>query len=337
MKIDESISWDSIKTTYKRAKEIAFNIIRAFKQEGRETSDMMKVFNYQLRKKLNLDTRRDAPTEQELTDALNQLKEIPKLAPYAIILLAAPIPFSSTMYTALAVYLNRISRGYINLLPSSFNNVFNTIPDKDINDVNIDQYNESMQHILGIHEFIIEGVFNQMSELDRVKDLAIRLHGEQKRKYSGDPYYTHLFRVSDTVRENGGDDAMIMAALLHDVLEDTPTNDTELTFELEKIVDPLMARDIVDLVIELTDVYTKENFPDLNRRARKEMEAKRLGEASPRAQTIKYADLLDNGDDIMRNDPSFGRVYLREKSQILEYMDKGDSILYQKCRDSINY
>jgi hypothetical protein len=96
-----------------------------------------------------------------------------------------------------------------------------------------------------------------------------------------------------------------------------------------------MARDIVNLVVELTDVYTKENFPDLNRRARKEMEAKRLGEISSRAQTIKYADLLDNGEDIMKNDPSFGRVYIKEKERILNYMNFGDRTLYNKCLDSI--
>ncbi len=189
-----------------------------------------------------------------------------------------------------------------------------------------------MVRLLKFESFLNE---SSNSVIDLVKDLAIRLHGDQKRKYSGDPYYTHLFRVSDTVREYGGDDSMIMAALLHDVIEDTPTTDEELILELETIVDPQMARDIANLVVELTDVYTKENFPDLNRRARKEMEAKRLGEVSSRAQTIKYADLLDNGEDIMKNDPSFGRVYIKKKERILNYMKYGDRILYNKCLDSI--
>jgi (p)ppGpp synthase/HD superfamily hydrolase len=190
-----------------------------------------------------------------------------------------------------------------------------------------------MVRLLKFESFLNE---SSNSVIDLVKDLAIRLHGDQIRKYSGDPYYTHLFRVSDTVKEIGGDEAMIMAALLHDVLEDTPTNDIELISELEMIVDPQMARDIVNLVIELTDVYIKENFPEMNRKARKEMEAKRLGEVSSRAQTIKYADLLDNGEDIMKNDPSFGRVYLREKERILNYMRNGDKYLYNKCLSQIS-
>jgi len=325
--IDDGISFSSLKESYRRAKDVAFRIFNAFKNEGRETSEMMRVFNNQLRKKLNLDTRGDNPTQEEISMALEQLKDIPRLAPYAIILLSSPIPFSSVMYTALGIYLKKISKGYINLLPGSFNNIFSD----PLEDEKMEE--KKLSVILNYESFLNESSYDQ---IDMVKDLAIRLHGEQKRKYSGDPYYTHLFRVSDTVRDAGGDDSMIMAALLHDVLEDTPTNDIELISELEKIVDPKMARDIVNLVIDLTDVYTKENFPDLNRRARKEMEAKRLGDVSSRAQTIKYADLLDNGEDIMKNDPSFGRVYLREKERILNYMRNGDKYLYDRCLSQIS-
>lgn len=332
--IDESISWDGLKATYRKARGVASRVISAFKREGKETASMMRVFNYHLRNKLRLDTRGDAPTPEEVKLALEQLRDIPKLAPYALILLASPIPFSSTMYTAAAVYLKKVTKGYINLLPDSFNDVFTPISDiEDRGYIENDEIKEGFFNFTD--EFLLEEeMYNET--LDKVKDLAVRLHGDQKRKYSGDPYYTHLFRVSDTVMEHGGDDSMIMAALLHDVLEDTPTTEEELILELENIVDPQKARDIVNLVVELTDVYIKENFPDLNRRVRKEMEARRLGEVSSRAQTIKYADLLDNGEDIMKNDPSFGRVYLKEKEMILRYMKSGDQYLYNKCLSHIS-
>ena len=38
-------------------------------------------------------------------------------------------------------------------------------------------------------------------EIDKIKELATKAHGDQKRKYSGDPYVTHTFRVADTGRE----------------------------------------------------------------------------------------------------------------------------------------
>ena len=161
-------------------------------------------------------------------------------------------------------------------------------------------------------------------KLEQIKELATRLHGDQKRKYSGDPYVSHTFRVSDTVKENGGDEAMIYAAILHDVLEDTPTTESELLTEMMAIVEPGMAMNVIRLVNELTDIFTHESYPDLNRAGRKEMEAIRMGRISPRAQTIKYADLLDNGKDILLNDPKFAKVYLKEKEVILRYMNKGN-------------
>jgi len=130
--IDEAISWSDVKSAYKRAKHVAMNVIRAFKHEGKETADMMRVFNYQLRKKLNLETRRDAPSPEEITSALEQLKDIPKLAPYAVILLTSPSPFSSTMYTGAAIYLKKVTRGYLNLLPDSFSDVFKGIEDSEV-------------------------------------------------------------------------------------------------------------------------------------------------------------------------------------------------------------
>ena len=168
-------------------------------------------------------------------------------------------------------------------------------------------------------------------QIDKIKELATKAHGDQKRKYSGDPYVTHTFRVADTVEKYGGDVAQIMSAILHDVLEDTPMSENELWMELLTIVDTQMANDVIKLVRELTDVYTTENFPDFNRKARKEMESMRMGNISPRSQTIKYADLLDNGEDIMKNDPKFGELYLKEKRDILKYMNKGDQELYKKC------
>ncbi len=170
--------------------------------------------------------------------------------------------------------------------------------------------------------------------MDKIKDiisLAKELHGDQKRKYTGEPYVNHTIQVAKIVKNYGGDDNMVYAAVLHDVLEDTPIRELEL---LDRLLDILNTEDsiiVLKLVKELTDVYTKDNYPDVNRKGRKEMEAIRMGRISPKAQTIKYADLLDNGQDIMKNDPKFGRVYLKEKELILKYMNKGNQELYKKC------
>lgn len=51
-------------------------------------------------------------------------------------------------------------------------------------------------------------------------DVAIKYHKNQKRK-SGEPYVIHPICVASIVAFYGGDEAMICAALLHDVVEDT--------------------------------------------------------------------------------------------------------------------
>jgi hypothetical protein len=63
-----------------------------------------------------------------------------------------------------------------------------------------------------------------------------------------------------------------------------------------------------------------ETLPGLNRAERKRLEAIRLGSISDRAQTIKYADFLNNGEDILVQDPKFAKVYIREVVHDLEVM-----------------
>jgi (p)ppGpp synthase/HD superfamily hydrolase len=49
---------------------------------------------------------------------------------------------------------------------------------------------------------------------------AIRKHGDQLRKGTAIPYVTHLMAVSALVGESGGEEDEMIAALLHDVVED---------------------------------------------------------------------------------------------------------------------
>jgi hypothetical protein len=46
---------------------------------------------------------------------------------------------------------------------------------------------------------------------------------------------------------------------------------------------------------------------------------------------VKYADLIDNANSIVKYDQSFARVYLREKRQLLGKMRDGAASLYIKA------
>lgn len=142
-------------------------------------------------------------------------------------------------------------------------------------------------------------------------------HGGQLRKYTNDPYILHPLAVARMVKDAGGDENMVNAALLHDVLEDTNVTHSELRAFLFRRFVAVDASDILNLVVELTDVFTKEDFPYLNRNARKTLEATRLSNVSDRAKQIKRMDIEHNSESIMEHDPKFAKVFLEEKKLLL--------------------
>ena len=151
-----------------------------------------------------------------------------------------------------------------------------------------------------------------MNLIEQAKQFAHNAHDlcQQKRKYTGEPYWTHTDAVAEIVAAYGGTETMIAAAHLHDILEDTEIQYPELVQRFRYTV--------ADLVDELTDKFTKEAYPKMNRESRKTYEAARLAIVSDEAKTIKLADLYDNTKSIVAHDPNFAKTYLREKEQMLK-------------------
>ncbi|MES2702506.1 MAG: HD domain-containing protein [Bacteroidota bacterium] len=167
--------------------------------------------------------------------------------------------------------------------------------------------------------------------LDAIISFADNAHGSQMRKYTPDRYIVHPVRVMKTCQQYTNDITMLAAALLHDVLEDTPVTAAQITDFLLTLMDVDAARRTVALVHELTDEYIKAKYPGMNRRKRKELEFERLEQTSPDAQTIKYADIMDNCDDIVYDDAAFARKLIREYRALLKKIVKGNSQLYIKA------
>lgn len=156
-------------------------------------------------------------------------------------------------------------------------------------------------------------------------------HVMQKRKYTGHPYTFHLQEVA-RLAENYKCVFGYEIGLCHDLLEDTDCTGPELHDALRRFgYDAYQGNTIVQGVIDLTDVYTAESFPDLNRAERKRLEALRLHSIPPNSQTIKYCDLMDNTKYIVEHDKSFAKKYLQEKEQILAGMTKGNKRALKTC------
>lgn len=146
---------------------------------------------------------------------------------------------------------------------------------------------------------------------------ATEMHGDQKRKYTGEPYVCHCFDVAGMVASVTSDSTMVAAAILHDVVEDTPATSDD--------VRDIFGQRVADLVEWLTDVSKPE---DGNRAARKRLDREHIAAAPADAQTIKLADLISNTRSIVQHDPDFAKVYLREKEELLPLLGAGDKTLW---------
>lgn len=169
--------------------------------------------------------------------------------------------------------------------------------------------------------------------LKKVLELAKSLHAEQKRKYTGEPYWKHPLAVAKIVSKIDNSEVTFAIALLHDTVEDVDgcTLATLKEDVLKCGFSGLETAFIIGGVKELSDVYTHEAFPQMNRNARNAAEIERLATISPSSQTIKYADLIHNTSSITKYDKDFSVVYLKEKRKLLDKMRQGNLGLFVKC------
>ena len=161
----------------------------------------------------------------------------------------------------------------------------------------------------------------------RAREFATQAHRriEHTRKYSKQPYEVHLKAVADLVAWVNGDEEMVAAAWLHDAVEDTPATLGDIEREF--------GSGVAQLVSDLTDVSRPG---DGNRASRKTIDRAHTAQASPRAKTIKLADLTDNCRDICKNDKRFARVFVTEMAALLEVLGEGDERLYRKAHKTLD-
>lgn len=159
--------------------------------------------------------------------------------------------------------------------------------------------------------------------VEDAKAFAAEAHANvgQLRKYTNDPYIVHPAEAVQIVSTVPHTDAMLAAAWLHDVVEDT-----DVTIET---VREKFGGKVADLVGWLTDVSKPEQG---NRAVRKAIDREHTAAAPAEAQTIKLADLISNTRSIVEYDKKFAKVYLEEKRLLLDVMTKGDATLMAEAK-----
>ena len=135
-------------------------------------------------------------------------------------------------------------------------------------------------------------------------------HRDQRRKGGRDtPYINHPLEVAERLVRIGGveDTDILMAAILHDTIEDTDTTAEELEDHFGAAV--------CSLVLEVTD---DRNLTSLER---KRLEIEHAPELTPGAKQIKLADKTCNIADMATNPPT---SWTRQRRR--DYLDFAEQI-----------
>lgn len=142
---------------------------------------------------------------------------------------------------------------------------------------------------------------------DDALDLAHAWHRDQKRKGTEVPYVGHLLAVSALVLEHEGTEDEAIAALLHDGLEDAPSQDEADT--RRAAIRTRFGDAVLAIVEACTDAEPaekrRERGPDEERlatwRARKRRYIEHLRAASRSALLVSASDKVHNARAIVRD------------------------------------
>lgn len=152
---------------------------------------------------------------------------------------------------------------------------------------------------------------------DRFEDalvLASRLHSSQTRKGTSIPYMAHLLAVTALVMEHGGTEDEVIAALLHDAVEDCGGAPV-LAQIRQRFGDGVAAT-----VDGCTDAYV---IPKPPWHQRKQSFVRRMMEAPVSVRLVACADKLHNAQSTLRDYRAVGEVvwdrFSATKSELLWY------------------
>lgn len=141
-------------------------------------------------------------------------------------------------------------------------------------------------------------------DADTFADIA---HRKQKRKYTNLPYIAHPRQVACMLSFYNMEIPLIVAGLLHDVIEDTDYTYDDIKYKF--------GEEVATLVQMVTNVSKPI---DGNRKIRKEIDKQHILSGNEKSKIIKCIDIYCNALNIMESDKSFAKVWLKEKQDLLK-------------------
>jgi (p)ppGpp synthase/HD superfamily hydrolase len=150
-------------------------------------------------------------------------------------------------------------------------------------------------------------------------DAASRAHHGQVRNNGKTPFIVHPKRVAERVKFFGGDHVGIIAAWLHDVMEDCDEGDSIVLDALRELELPQQEREeIFAIVSALTKNDTIQGKSE-----RQADTLTRINQAPPQAILIKLCDRMDNLIDAWDRDQTFLSIYLPLTDQLISALSEG--------------
>lgn len=134
---------------------------------------------------------------------------------------------------------------------------------------------------------------NELTILLKAANFSAQKHSHQRRKdEEQSPYINHPIQVAEVIARIGGvtDIDVLVAAILHDTLEDTSTTHAELEQEFGKKV--------ADIVAEVSD------NKDLPKEVRKQLQIEHAPHLTFGARLVKLGDKICNIADICTHPPA---------------------------------
>jgi GTP diphosphokinase / guanosine-3',5'-bis(diphosphate) 3'-diphosphatase len=150
-----------------------------------------------------------------------------------------------------------------------------------------------------------------MNQIISAISFAAGKHSNQRRKdIDASPYINHPIALADILANEAGieDEKVLVAAILHDTIEDTETTAQELA---DRFGD-----DVAAIVLEVTDDKS------LPKTERKRLQIEHAPTISRRAKLVKLADKISNLRDVASSPPADWSIQRQQ-----EYFDWAKAVI----------
>ena len=159
--------------------------------------------------------------------------------------------------------------------------------------------------------FLANYNMNNLKKLLEAASFAAKKHRNQKRKgENGEPYINHPLEVANLLANVGEveDTDVLIAAILHDTIEDTETSKEEIA--------KMFGEKVSKIVLEVSDDKS------LSKAERKQLQIEHAPYLSAGAKLVKLADKINNVNDIMSSPPHHWSLERRR-----EYVEWGEKVV----------